>query len=53
MEAGRLDIGLLWHQQEDVGLCGFGNEVKLLEDGALDVLRGRVDDELRVNVDVR
>jgi hypothetical protein len=53
VEAGRLDVRLLGHEQEDVGLCRLGDEVELVEDGALDLLRGRVDDELRVNVDVR
>jgi len=53
VEARRLDVRLLGHQQEDVGLCGLGDEVELVEDGALDLLRGRVDDELRVDVDVR
>jgi hypothetical protein len=43
----------LGHEQEDFGLCRLGNEVELVEDGALDLLRGRVDDELRVDVDVR
>ena len=51
MEARRLNIGLLGHQQEYVGLGGLGDEVELLEHGASDVLRGRVDDELRVDVD--
>ena len=50
IEAGRLDVRLLRHQQEDVCLCRLGYEIELLQHGALDVLGGRVDDELRVDV---
>jgi hypothetical protein len=53
IEARRLDIGLLWHQQEDVSLGCLGDEVELVQHGALDVLGGRVDDELRVDVNMR
>jgi hypothetical protein len=52
IEAGRLDVGLLGHQQENVGLGRLRDKVELIEHGALDVLRGRVDDELRVDVDM-
>mgnify|MGYP003624088275 CR=1 FL=1 len=53
IEARSLDVGLLWHQQEDVSLGGLGDEVELVEHGTLDVLRGRIYDELGVNVDKR
>lgn len=46
IEACRLDVGRLGHEQEDVGLGGLGDEVQLVEDGALDVLCGAVDDEI-------
>ena len=51
IEAGRLDVGLLGVQDEDVGAGGFGDEIELVEDGALELLRGAVDDEIRVDVD--
>ena len=51
MEARRLNVGLLGHQQEDVSLGGLGDHVELIEHGTSDVLRGRVNDELRVNID--
>lgn len=51
MEAGRLNVGLLGHEQEDVGLGRLGNEVELVEHSASDVLRRRVYDELRINID--
>ncbi len=51
VEARRLHVGLLGHEQEDVGLGGLGDEVELVEHGASDVLRGGVNDELRVNID--
>jgi hypothetical protein len=53
IEARRLDVGLLWHQQKDVSLGRLGNEIELIEYGALDILRDGVDDELRINVDMR
>jgi len=51
MEARGLNVWLFGHEQENVGLCGLGDEIKLLQDGALDILRWGVDDKLRVNID--
>jgi hypothetical protein len=53
VEARRLDVGLLRHEQEDVGFGRLGDEIELLEHGALDILSSRVDDELRVDVNMR
>jgi hypothetical protein len=53
MEARRLDIGLFGHEQEYVGLGRLGNKIKLIQDGASDILGRRVNDELRINVDER
>lgn len=53
IEAGRLDVRRLGHQQEDVRLGRFRDEVELVQHGALDVLGGAVDDEVRVDVDKR
>ena len=51
MEAGRLNVGLLRHEQEYVGLGRLGNEIELVEHSTSDILRRRVYDELRINID--
>lgn len=53
IEARRLNVWRLGHQQKDVGLGGLGDEVQLVQDGGFDVLSGAVDDEVRVDVDKR
>lgn len=53
IEARRLDVGLLRHQHEDVGLCGPRDEVQLVEDRPADLLGGLVKDEIGVDVDMR
>jgi hypothetical protein len=52
VEAGRLDVWLLRHQQKNVRLGGLCNMVELLQDRALDILRGLIDDVVRIDVDV-
>ena len=46
VEARRLNVRLLGHEDEDVSLCGLGNEVQLVEHQTLDVLRGPIDDQV-------
>lgn len=46
IKARRLDVRRLGHQQEDIGLGRLRDEVQLIQHGALDVLRGTVDDEV-------
>jgi hypothetical protein len=53
IEARRLDVELLGHEQKNIGLGRLGDEIELVEHGALDILGSRVDDELRVDVDKR
>ena len=53
IEACRLNVELLGHQQEDVSLCGLGDEVEVVEHIALDLLRSWVDDKLRIDIDMR
>jgi hypothetical protein len=50
VEARRLDVGLLRHQQEQVGFGRLGDGIKVADDLSLDLLRGTVDDEVGVDV---
>lgn len=53
VEAGRLNVRLLRVQHKEVRFGGAGNVVELVQNVTLELLRGPVKDQIRVDVDER